>query len=67
MAQKLKKYVIGLVIGLLIGLPIGVNIGKEKPIFSNPFAERSLGSQIKDKAQGAISDTKKALREKLKD
>lgn len=67
MSQNLKKYGIGIVIGVLLGLPIGVNIGKDKPVFSNPFAERSLGSQVKGKAKDVISDTKRALRDSLKD
>ncbi len=67
MIQKTKKYLIGVGLGVVIGIPIGMNIGKDKPIFSNPFAERNITGQIKDKAKDALSDTKKALREKLQD
>lgn len=67
MKQNLKKYAIGAIIGALIALPIGVNIGKGKPIFSNPFAERDLSAEVKGKAKDVFSDTKRALREKLKD
>lgn len=67
MAEKLKKYLIGAAIGLLVGLALGVNIGKGNPLFSNPFAERGLGGEVKEKARDVLHDTKKSLRDKLSD
>ena len=60
--KKLKFLLIGIVVGLLLGLWFGVNIGKEKPIFSNPFADRVLQEKAKETASEAIEDTKRALR-----
>jgi hypothetical protein len=62
-----KKYAIGAVVGLLVGLWMGVNIGKDRPIWSNPFAEPSLTQKAKDTASGVLKDAKKAVRESLED
>jgi len=45
--KSLKLVLTGLVIGIVLGLWFGVNIGKDKPIFSNPFAERSVTDKLK--------------------
>ena len=46
---------------------IGLNIGKEKPIFSNPFADKELQEKAKETTSEAIEDTKRALRKSLDD
>ncbi len=68
----MRSVIIGLLIGLIVGLWFGVNIGKEKPFYSNPFEEKSLGEMIGDKGgeileKGgkALEDTGKTFREKL--
>lgn len=65
--KKLKLLLFGIVIGLLFGLWFGVNIGKEKPILSNPFADKVLQEKAKETASEAIEDTKRALRKSLDD
>ena len=45
--KSLKLIIFGFVIGILIGLWFGVNIGKEKPLLSNPFEERTVTEKIK--------------------
>lgn len=67
MMSGIKKLITGIVIGLVVGLWMGVNIGKNQPIWANPFAEKSLGKQAKEKANEVIKDAKKALRDKLDD
>jgi hypothetical protein len=62
-----KKYIIGLFIGLVLGLWMGVNIGKGQPVWANPFSERNLAQEAKSKAEKAIKDAKKAMRDKLAD
>lgn len=61
----IKKLITGLLIGVVVGLWMGVNIGKNQPIWANPFAEKALGKQAKEKANAVIKDAKKALRDKL--
>ena len=59
----IKKLIIGLIIGGLVGMWIGMNIGKGQAIWANPFS----GQDVKQTAKDAISDTKRAVREKLKE
>lgn len=46
--KALRNLLIGLLIGLIVGLWVGVNIGKDKPWWSNPFAEPELGNQLRE-------------------
>ena len=64
---KIKKYIMGGIIGLLVGLWMGVNIGAERPLWSNPFAEKDLSQKAKEAASGAWKGAKKAARDKLAD
>ena len=65
--SSIKKYLIGVIIGLLIGLWMGVNIGRDRPLWSNPFAAQSLTQKAKDAASDVWQDAKKAARDKLSD
>ena len=65
--KNLKLLLAGLVIGLLLGLWFGVNIGREKPIYSNPFADEVIQQKAKQTTSDAIQGTKKALRKSLDD
>ncbi len=65
--KNLKLLLAGLVIGLLLGLWFGVNIGREKPIYSNPFADEVVKQKAKQTTSDAIQGTKKALRKSLDD
>lgn len=47
--KMLKMLFMGLLVGLIIGLWFGINMGKQKPIFSNPFAEENLQKKLKVK------------------
>lgn len=62
-----SRYVTGLIVGVLIGLWLGVNIGKDKPLLSNPLEEPELVEQVKKQASEALRDTRRAVRERLKD
>ncbi len=63
--RNLKMIFFGAVIGILLGLWFGVNIGKDRAIFSNPFAEASIKQKAKNAATGVIKDTKDAIRKSL--
>ena len=65
--KKLKILLMGVVVGLLLGLWFGVNIGREKPIYSNPFADEVIRQKAKETTSEAIEDTKRVLRKSLDD
>ncbi|MGD8514460.1 MAG: hypothetical protein PVF52_02530 [Granulosicoccaceae bacterium] len=63
------KFLNGLLVGLLIGAGVGVwfgvNIGRDAPLLSNPFAERTVSDRLKDEAAEAYDDTRDAIRKSL--
>jgi hypothetical protein len=65
--KKLKILLTGVFIGLLLGLWFGINFGREKPIYSNPFADEVIKQKAKETTSEAIEDTKRALRKSLDD
>ena len=44
----------GIVIGLPLGLWFGVNLARDRPIFSNPFAEPTLQEKLKQTGKSLI-------------
>jgi hypothetical protein len=48
------KFLLGLIIGAVIAFPLGVNLGKDKPLLSNPLADKPLAERMKDDAREAI-------------
>ena len=72
--KQIKALIAGIFIGVLIGLWFGVNIGKDKPIFSNPFAEETIQEKIKksgdlilEKSGEALEKGGKALKDKVQE
>ena len=70
----IKGIIFGLLAGVVIGLWFGVNIGKDRAIFSNPFADDTIQEKIKqsgekliEKSGEALEQGGKALKEKVKD
>lgn len=61
MTAALKSFFVGLIVGGLVAFFLGMNFGKGAPLLSNPFAERTVTSVLKDKA-GQIAE---GAREKL--
>ena len=59
--KQFSIILISLVIGALIGMALGINIGREKPLFSNPFAEESLVDRVKDLGSETLEQSGKAL------
>jgi hypothetical protein len=65
--SSIRKYVFGIIIGLAIGLWFGVNIGEGRPIYSNPFDTAAIKKKVKESTDEVVKDSKKVLREQLKD
>ena len=59
--KKLKPILFGIIVGLLIGLWFGVNIGKNKPIYTNPFAEPSTRNLLRDTGGKLIEKSGRAI------
>jgi len=65
--KMLKMLFLGILLGLILGLWFGVNIGKQKPIFSNPFAEENLQEKIKVKVGERIEKLGGDIKGKIKE
>jgi hypothetical protein len=50
MAAKLKAFLVGLILGGGVAFLLGMNYGRDEPLLSNPFADRSLSGKVKQKA-----------------
>ena len=59
--KTIKLAIIWLLLGLLLGMWFGVNIGRDKPIYSNPFAANSLKEKLKQAGEGALEKGGDAL------
>lgn len=64
---KMKRNILLVIVVLLLGLWLGVNIGRDQPLFSNPFAEKTLQEKIKGATTDIVKDAKRALRESLEE
>ena len=51
---RIKAIIFGFVIGILLGLWFGFNMGKDRPLFSNPFAEAGIQDRIKETGDSLI-------------
>ncbi len=45
--RVLKMLLLGVIIGALAGLWVGFNLGRDKPWYSNPFADREVQDKLK--------------------
>lgn len=59
----MKGFIWGLLIGAVFAFLAGVNVGKDKPVLSNPFAERPLMEEIKDTATRAVDEAKQSAQQ----
>ncbi len=68
----MKDLLLGLLIGGMIGLWLGVNLGKDQPLMTNPFTEKSpmvdfgkkfddLQKDVTEKSKEIYHDSKKAV------
>jgi len=59
----IRKLILGLIVGGLVGFWVGMNMGKGQSIWAYPLS----GQDVKHTAQEAIKETKRAVRERLKE
>lgn len=59
--KQIKALIIGIVFGLLLGLWFGVNLGRERPIFSNPFAAPTVKEKLKQTGKTLIEKSGETL------
>lgn len=57
----LKGLLTGIVLGLLLGLWFGINLGRDKPVFSNPFAETTVQERLKQTGKTLIEKSGETL------
>jgi len=65
--KMMKNLLIGMTIGLMVGLWFGVNIGRGKPLYSNPFAEKSITKEIMKSSGDILEKSGKAIKDKLEE
>jgi hypothetical protein len=60
----MKKFFVGLIVGVVIGLPLGINFGKDKPLWSNPFAAKpDIQERVKERAGAVLEKGKEKIHE----
>lgn len=58
--MKLKFLLVLLLI--VVGIWMGINFAKNKPLFSNPFAEKELRDRVSDTATKAVEESREAIK-----
>lgn len=61
----MKKMIVLVLIVLGVGVWFGINIAKDKPLLSNPFAEKDIRDKAKDAARGIFEEGKRSLQEEV--
>ena len=71
--KTLRLLATGLLLGLGLGLWCGVNLGRGHSLFANPFAQPTIGGQLKetgtlvlDKGGQALEESGKAIRKAVR-
>ncbi|MCU7836893.1 MAG: hypothetical protein KZQ83_16780 [gamma proteobacterium symbiont of Taylorina sp.] len=63
----MKDLILGCLIGGIIGLWFGVNLGKDQPLLTNPFVEKSDMVEISKKFKAMQKDVTQKSKELYKD
>lgn len=66
MMAKIKSFLLGLLLGSVIAFLLGMNYGRDLPLFSNPFAERSLAHSVKHTAGALVDEAREKIHEATK-
>lgn len=59
----MKDLLLGLLIGAIVGLWVGVNLGKDQPLMTNPFADKSAMKDFSKKFEDLQKDVSKKSKE----
>ena len=63
--KKAKIFIFALILGALIAFPLGINFGRDAPLLSNPFKQRSVQDKmigtVKESAEKALEGAKEKL------
>ncbi len=63
----MKKTIFIIIVLVAGGMWMGINIAKNKPIFSNPFAEKDIRDKATDAAKDLLDEAKGAAKKALDD
>jgi glucose-6-phosphate-specific signal transduction histidine kinase len=63
----MKDLLLGLLIGGIIGLWLGVNLGKDQPLMTNPFSDKSSMKEFSEKFNELQKDVTKKSKEMYDD
>ena len=61
----MKKLLFLVIILVSVGMWMGINLAKDKPLFSNPFAEKDIRDKAKDTAKNLLDEAKSAVEHSL--
>ena len=61
----MKKLLWLVAIVLLVGIWLGMNLAKDKPLFSNPFKDKSIQERAAETAKDIYNESADALKRKL--
>lgn len=63
--NNMKKVLWLVAIVLLVGIWVGMNLAKNKPLFSNPFEDKSIQQRATETAKDIYKESSDALKRKL--
>jgi len=63
----MKKTVYLVIFLLILGMWMGINIAKNKPLFSNPFAEKDIRDKATDTAKELLDEARGAVKKSLEE
>ncbi|MBE9516846.1 MAG: hypothetical protein IME93_07685 [Proteobacteria bacterium] len=67
MQKSFKIMVLGLILGFVLGFPLGINFGRDEPLLSNPFDNRSVAQRMGDKLKRKTGQLIEGARDTLHD
>ncbi len=63
--KKAKIFIFALILGALIAFPLGINFGRDAPLLSNPFKQRSVQDKMIDTVKESAEKALEGAKEKL--